>query len=187
MVLALLIPLLVTADAAWSKVDDSDGILIESRPVAGSKYAELRLTATAGRPPEELCTAAFGTGQLDPNSPEVKSRQVLEQTADMRVVYDQVSAPFVSDRDYAVRLRRVHSANACEVFFEIANDKAPPLKSGSVRIEEISAHWRFEAAGGKTQIIYTLHSDPGGSLPVFLVESSAKKNAVRKLKVLLGS
>jgi hypothetical protein len=102
------------------------------------------------------------------------------------VVYDQVSAPLVSDRDYAVRLRRVRSPAACEVIFETANDRAPPLKAGWVRMEQIGAHWRFETAAGRTQITYTLHSDPGGSLPAFLVDSSARKSAVRKMKGLIG-
>jgi hypothetical protein len=188
MILALVLPLLATADAEYTRVDEVDGIVVEQRPVAGSKFVELRLTATTAKIPEALCVAAFGDGKLDPGDPEVKSRQVLEEGPDLRVTYDQVSAPVVSDRDYAVRARRTHLPNgACEVTFEIANDRAPPLKPGWIRIEKISGLWRFEPVGGHTQITYVLHTDPGGSLPSFVVEGSRRKAAVRKMKAILSS
>src|ERR1700678_3741635 len=100
MILALLLPLLATTDAEYTRVDEADGIVVEQRPVAGSKFVELRLTASTARTPEALCVAAFGDGKLDSGDPEVKSRQVLEEEPDLRVTYDQVSAPVVSDRDY---------------------------------------------------------------------------------------
>lgn len=187
MILALLVPVLVAADADFQRIDETDGIVTESRPVSGSKYVELRLTATSTKSPEALCTTAFGDGKLDPGDPEVKSRQVLEEGPDMRVTYDQVSAPVVSDRDYAVRGRRIHHPDgACEVIFELANDRAPPLKPGWVRIEKISGSWRFVPEEGHTKVTYLLHTDPGGSLPAFIVEGSRRSAALRKMKTVLG-
>ena len=93
----------------------------------------------------------------------------------------------VSDRDYAVRGRRIHKPDgSCEVIFDVANDRAPPLKPGFVRIEKLSGSWRFEPQGGKTHVVYTVFTDPGGSLPPFVVEGTRRKSALRKMFTMLG-
>jgi hypothetical protein len=187
MTFVLLLPWLLAADPGFTRVDEVDGIVVETRPVAGSKFAELRLTTTTSQTVDALCNAAFANARDTTDDPEVKLRQVLEEKPDERVTYDQVAAPMVSDRDYAVRGQRTHlPGGACQIVFEAANDRAPPLKPGWVRIEQLRGSWRFDPEDGRTRITYTIYTDPGGSLPAFVIEGSRRRAAVRKVKALLA-
>ena len=122
--LPALLALALAADApAFTLVEDRAGILLESRPVPGSPYVELRLTTTSSHTPTSLCDAAFGTGRFDPQEPDLKSRVILQESADERVTYDQISPPLVANRDYTVRARRERSSDgACAVRITTATE-----------------------------------------------------------------
>jgi hypothetical protein len=179
--------LLFAAAGDFTHDDDVDGISVESRSVTGSKFVELRFTATTTKTVESLCDAAFGNGKLDANSDaEVKSRKILEESADERVTYDQIQAPVVSDRDYAILAKRIREPNGtCRTTFVTANEKAPKLQDGWVRID-ISGSWRFEPKDGKTLVTYTIFTDPGGSIPAWMIEGRRKKSGIENMKRLIA-
>lgn len=183
---ALLPLLLAAAPGEWTLVDVADAMKVESRSVPDARVVELRVTATVTASPERLCEEAFGTGKYDPTEPDLKSRKVVEETADTRVTYEQISPPLIANRDYAVRAVRERPAEGtCRVTFTAANDLAPPLPSGWVRIEKLRGEWLFEAeAPGKTRLTYSILSDPAGAVPVFLVEGSRRKFALQWVKLI---
>jgi hypothetical protein len=180
--------LFLAADVPFAKVDEVDGVLIESRPVEGSKVVELRLTTTTDRTVKSLCDAAFGNGKFDPEESDLKARKILSESEHERVTYDHISPPMVANRDYAVRARRVFSDDgSCRMVFTAANDLAPPLPEGWVRIQKLAGVWQFEPAGpGKTRITYVIHSDPAGAIPPFLVEGTRRKIALKWMKLMIS-
>jgi len=180
--------LMLAAGSDYSKVEETDGILIESRPVAGSNLVELRLTTTTTHTPGSLCDAAFGDGKFDPDEPDLKARKIISESENERVTYDQISPPVVANRDYAVRAKRVRTSDdLCAMTFEAANEVAPSKPDGWVRITRLKGEWRFErGADGKTRVTYVIFSDPAGSIPAFMVEGSRRKSAVRWVKMLLA-
>jgi hypothetical protein len=179
--------LILAAGGDYSKVEETDGVLIESRPVTGSNIVELRLTTSTTRTVTSLCDAAFGEGKFDPEEPDLKSRKILTESENERVTYDQISPPVVANRDYAVRAKRIRTSDdLCVMTFEAANELAPPRPDGWVRIMKLKGEWRFERADGRTKITYVIFSDPAGSIPAFMVEGSRRKIALRWIKMLLG-
>lgn len=169
----LLLAFVLAAAPAWKQVKEDDGITVHARPVEGSSYAELRATATVAVPADALCAGAFGTPKLDPREPSLKSRKVLKESADERITYDEISAPVVSDRDYAVRTTRAQTPTGCRVTVAIAPEHAPPKRDGIVRVEKLRCVWDFEPQpDGKTKLTYVVWTDPNTSLPAFLVEPS---------------
>jgi hypothetical protein len=182
----LLVLALLGAEEEWKKVDTVDGITVEQRPVKGSQVVELKLTTVVAPPTRRLCDEAFGPGKFDAEEPDLKSRKVLEESADSRVTYDQIAPPLVSHRDYAVRATRVPLENAaCEMRFAAANDLAPKVPEGFVRIEMVKGYWRFEPRpDGKTNLTYVVHADPAGAIPPFLIEGTRRNFAVRWVKLI---
>ncbi len=180
--------LLLGAGADYAKVEETDGILIESRPVASSNVVELRLTTTTTRTPGSLCDAVFGDGKFDPEEPDLKSRKIVFESEDERVTYDQISPPVVANRDFAVRAKRIRTSDdLCAMTFEGANELAPPRPDGWVRITKLKGEWRFErGADGRTKITYVVFSDPAGAIPAFMVEGSRRKLAVRWIKMIIS-
>lgn len=180
--------LLAAAPAEYKKVEETDGVLIEARPVEDSKIVELRLTTTTTKTPGSLCDAVFGDGKFDPEEPDLKSRKIINETADERVTYDQISPPLVANRDYAVKATRIRTDDdACRMTFAAANEFAPPSPDGWVRITKLWGEWKFErGADGKTRVTYVVFSDPAGAIPTFMVEGSRRKFALKWVKMILS-
>lgn len=164
------------ADEGWERVGEKRGVVIERRAVAGSSWKEHRASAHTELPPEQVFAAAHSSRLDDPKAQRyVKLYQVLRESDHDRLVYEQVRAPLVSDRDYTVHIawrgdavRRVY-----EVIFTARNDAGPPPSRGFVRMETLRGHWRIEAdpAGG-SRIEYLVMSDPAGSLPAWVARGA---------------
>ncbi len=179
--------LVLAAEPEFKKVDQVEGVVIEARPVAGSGVVELKLTTTTTKTVQSLCDAAYGTGKFDPEESDLKARSIIHETENERVTYDQISPPMVSNRDYAVRAKRaVEADGSCRMTFEAANELAPRLPEGWVRITKLRGAWIFEPQQGKTKITYLIHSDPAGAIPPFLVEGTRRKIALKWMKLMIG-
>jgi hypothetical protein len=173
---AVLMSMVMLASQEWRQVQKSDGVTVEAREKAGSRFAEHRAIATVALPVEALCAGAFGNGLTDRREPALKSRRVLSETQDERVTFERTGASIVSDREYAVRTRRIRGdGGKCRVVSEIANELAPPASPGVVRLELFDSVWEFEPTpSGDTRITYVVWTDPKTSLPAFLVEPSLR-------------
>jgi hypothetical protein len=55
-------------------------------------------------------------------------------------------------------------------FFDLANERAPPIPDGVERMEALRGYWSLEpVAPDRTRIEYVLYTDPGGWVPSFTV------------------
>ena len=183
--IVMVIAALLAAEPAYEKVSETDGITIEQRNVAGSKFVELKFTTQTNKTARSLCDAAFGDGKFDAAEPDLKSRAIVQESADERVTYEQITPPIVSNRDYVVRARRLMEGQACRMTFEAANELGPKPPDGWVRVSKLKGHWLFEPLeGGKTRLTYVVFTDPGGSIPPFLVEGNRRKLGVNWVKMI---
>ncbi len=184
MLTATLLSLVLSAEPAWKKLDTSDGIGLSSRELEGERVVELRAITMTKASPLSLCAATRAMAVRTDLGDEVKMRKVIKNTPEELVKYEQVSAPIVSDRDYAIRMTFLPTPNGnCSVPFTTANDQAPPLPRGFVRMEKLRGTWAFEAAGnGETRVTYTILADPGGSIPASFVEGTRRETTTRYLR-----
>ncbi len=187
MLAASLVALVLSAEPAWKKLDSVDGIGLSSRELPGERVVELRAITITQAPPWALCAATRTLATKNADGEEIKLRKVLKDTPEEVVKYEQVSAPVVSDRDYALRLSFPPAGSPnCVVTFRTANELAPPLPKGFVRIEKLHGTWNFEAiGGGQTRATYTIFTDPAGSIPAAFVEGARRDTTVKYLKLAL--
>ena len=178
----------------FQPLENRGGLVLQGRPIQGSKYSEYRVITVTPYPTSALCEHIYEWGTKGTDHPGVKLHKVLRDGADERVVYDQLEQPVVADRDYALTVvRRREPDGTCRIRFWTSNDLAPPKPKGFVRMERLWGGWLFEPlAGGKARLTYTLFADPGGRIPSFLVhgpQKSAAKESVltglRKVKAAL--
>ncbi|MFZ5439395.1 MAG: hypothetical protein ACOZQL_05265 [Myxococcota bacterium] len=163
-------------DAAFEQLDVTDGVTVSRRAIAGSAFFEYRIAYDAPLSADELCRGVFEWGTKVGDGPGVKKHAVLVDTADRRVVYDQISEPMVADRDYALTVTRERLVTgACRIRFRITNDAAPPKPERYVRMDRLWGEWHFQPLERGARLTYTMFSDPGGSIPAFLVHGTARK------------
>lgn len=186
-VVALLLAALLRAASSWSLVEKSDGVELYERELEGERLVELKAVTVSKLPVEALCGAAFGDGKVDAAETEIKLRKIVAGDAGYRVAYEQVSAPVVSDRDYAVvATKESLPGGGCRTHFEAANQFAPAVPKGFVRIEKLKGSWTFEPQpGGSVRCTYVIFTDPGGSIPALFIEGTRKSTAMKWVKLVL--
>ncbi len=187
MTLAVLFVALAAEPTPWKVIDTQEGMTLSARDLPGERVVELKVTAFSPKSVDALCTQAFGTATVEKDEPTIKARKLIREAPNERVTYDQVSTPIVSDRDYAVKATHEALPNGtCHVRFDIDNDDAPPLPKGFVRIEKLHGAWDFEPKDNGTACTYVIFTDPGGSIPAFVVEGTRQKTAFAAVKRVLS-
>lgn len=183
---SLLLAWMLLGAEGFQEVSETDGIRISARKVSGSRFPELRLEAFAEGDLERVCARAFGDGKIEPGESHVLSRKVLSESTDERVTHDELDPPMISKRDYVVRRSRTRpSPSTCRVDFSSLDDA--PERKGWVRLRRLFGSTRIERlADGRLRIEYRIHSDPGGSLPAWLVESESRKVSLSWFRMLLA-
>ncbi|MEW6432880.1 MAG: START domain-containing protein [Myxococcota bacterium] len=164
----------------FAVVSETDGIVLEARPVPGSAWLEYRVTTIVSGDARALCDRAFGTGAMDPGEPHLTARTVLLEKPDERVTWDEIAPPMVSHRDYVVRRTRVRAPGGeCRVDFHADASLAPPPRPGWVRIEILHGAFVFTPLpGGKVRVEHTVHMEPGGLIAPFVAEPARREMAV---------
>ena len=149
----LLLPSGVVASASeWEKVSDKAGVLIERRAIPGTHLFEVRATVHSTLPPGAIFDTLWNHREYPQFIPHLKRLDLLSDTDDEHLVYEQVAVPLARDRDYTVRLRKQVDAAAQRygIRFETANDAGPPPDGGHVRVSSIEGGWSIKlGADGK--------------------------------------
>lgn len=171
----------------WQPYKIKRGVAVERRAVAGSAFYEYRARAEVPKPPATLFESMWGKVAHSPG-PMVKKRQMLSQEPNTLVFYDQVRTPVVSDRDYTMRMyRRPLGSERYEMVFETANQLGPPPQPNHVRIPAILGKWLLEPLADKpgwSRVTYQTYSEPGGSVPAFIIAGPQAEQVARSIEAL---
>jgi ribosome-associated toxin RatA of RatAB toxin-antitoxin module len=185
----VLLASLAAAASGWEKVSDKYGVLVERRPVAGSPFAEVRATAQSELPPAAIFETVWNQREYTQFVPHLTRLDILSDTGDERVTYEQVAVPLARNRDYAVRLhKRVDAvAQRYEIDFATANDLAPPRDGRHERVRSIQGSWLIEPdpVGAGSVVRYKVAFDPGGSIPAWIANRAERHTVTDLVRAML--
>ncbi|HXJ78649.1 MAG TPA: START domain-containing protein [Candidatus Methylomirabilis sp.] len=175
--------------ADWEQISDKGGLLVQRRPVAGSSSFEIRVTTRSPLSPAVIFDTLWSHRDYPQFIPHLKRLEILSDTGNDRVVYEQVAVPLAQDRDYTVRLQK-HidpAARRYEIFFEAANDAGPAPDSRHVRVQQLRGSWTIEPdAGGKGSLVrYDLFTEPGGSIPTWIANRAQRESVADLVAAVL--
>jgi hypothetical protein len=182
----LLVAWPVGADEAWATFDTRDGATYQRRSVPGSRFHEYRASLTMTVPPADVARAVW-SAITDSAPATVKKREVLSRGADDLVVYEQIHTPVVSDRDVTLRFHRGAQGQGFEIAFENANQLGPPPMAGFVRLPVVRGKWTLTPVAGGTRVVYECYSEPGGSIPAFLVRGTQQSQVAHDVDRALAT
>jgi ribosome-associated toxin RatA of RatAB toxin-antitoxin module len=186
---ALLRPPGVEAAAEWHLLSDRDGMVVERRVHDGSALYEVRATAHSPLAPAAIFETIWKQRDHPQFVPYLKRLDLLSESGDERVAYEQVAVPLARDRDYTIRLlKRVDpEAHRYEIVFVTANEAGPPPDKGHVRVAEIRGRWLIEPGrDGKGSLVrYEVISQPGGAIPTWVVNRVQGEAAAKLVRAML--
>src|SRR5262249_33527399 len=148
-----------------------DGILVESRDVAGSSFREVRATTHATASPEAILRVLWRHEEHPRFIPHLRHVEIVRDAGDDRVVYEQIDVPLLRDRDVVLRAHRssARATGVADATPTAVTDEGPPATSRFVRVRRSTGHWHaVPSPGGGSDVTYTLQTDAGGVVPAWI-------------------
>lgn len=169
----------------WTKAADTDGITVFTRDKPGTEVKELKAVGMVDAAPEAVWKVIRDYPKYKERMPYTEAAEVVatEEGGKITWFYSRVAAPFVAKRDYTLKIVDESDWKDGQGFLKstwsIATDRGPAPMNGVVRLKTNDGFWLLEPKDGgkKTFLTYYLFTDPGGSIPKFLV-NSANSSAV---------
>ncbi|HVS94344.1 MAG TPA: START domain-containing protein [Mucilaginibacter sp.] len=189
----LLIPFILrvlpaAAQGEWELKMENDGIKVYTGTMPDSKIKAIKVECTYNATPAQLVATIMDVSTAPDWVYHVKSAVLLKQVSPAELYYySEVNLPWpAANRDYVAHLIVSQDPNTRVV--TIDGPAVPgwvPVKKGVVRIDHSIGKWTIIPTGpNQVRVVYTIHLDPGGSLPAWLVNMFATDAPVQIFKSL---
>ncbi|HEY9000892.1 MAG TPA: START domain-containing protein [Mucilaginibacter sp.] len=181
-----------SAQNDWKLSADKEGIKVYTSIVPDSKIKAVKVECDLNATPSQLVAVVMDVNTATDWVYHVKSAKLIKQvSASELYYYSEVSLPWpAANRDFVAHL--TVSKDPSTKIITIDGPAVPgyvPVKKGIVRIDNSSGKWVITPIGtSQVHVQYSIHVDPGGSLPAWLVNifaTDAPLKIFENLKVQL--
>ncbi|MDX5373902.1 MAG: START domain-containing protein [Pseudomonadaceae bacterium] len=185
---ALLIGLPAQAED-WQLVKDEDGIRVYLSAVPGSKYKAYRGEVSIASDMASLRALQEDVQGSCAWIYACVGQRLLKHEGAESWVHSRFAMPWpVQARDAVVHLLTEEGADGSLTRRMEGQPQYLPGLKDHVRVTSLQGFWRFvPQQAGKVEVIYQLHSEPGGSVPSWLANSfvvDAPFNTLKALRAL---
>lgn len=160
------------AEGQWTLLrTEADGLRVESREVPASQFLEFRVTAHSEANLSALTEAVWRWNDKGIEAQMIEQRKVLTETAQERLVWSVMRPPVISRRESFIRFQKRGDRTHSIIDFASENGDSPE-GTNALRMR-IRGAWNFEVdPTGGTRVEHRILSDPGGSVPPWLVKGT---------------
>lgn len=162
--------------AGWQVVSERDGLRLYNRAVPGAAVPAALARVRIEAPPARLFAVITDYDHFAEFVPYVTSSRVLRHEAGLRRVSQHLRFPGpVADRHYVIESRDSFTSSPQErwrVEWRLVPEKDLAAAGNTgITPNAFTGYWELTpiAGGTATDAIYSLHFDPGGALPSWLV------------------
>ncbi len=159
----------------WEPHSDQDGIQSFTGQVAGSDFVAFKGAGVIDAPIAKVANVLIETSRHGEWVPSFGGMRIVRDLSENeKIVYRHVLTPFViDDRDFVVKVRVYKDEAFGHLLFDFASVKDPdaPVIDGRVRGMLHSSGYRMWPidGGARTMVIFTIHADPMGDVPAWIV------------------
>ncbi len=168
---------LAAAEEPWEEKADSKGVKVYSRSRSGTGVKELKSIGVVDSPPRAVFKVLGDFPRYKEMFPNTEESIVVSTEDKATHFYTVINPPMVSRRDYCIRVADDTDPKDPKGVYKISwklSDKGPAPKNGTVRVAVNDGSWILEPIedGKKTQVTYFIFTDPGGSLPNWIINKA---------------
>jgi hypothetical protein len=157
---------------AWQLVKDEAGIKVYLQPAAGSNFQAFRAVTRMRTSLAQVLALQDDVSSACAWMHACSQQRLLEQQGNVSWIYSQFNAPWpVKPRDSIVRVATEFSVDGSVMRYLNEEAEYLPLPQGFVRVSQIKGFWQLKPYEGGVEVVYQVHSDPGGSVPAWLANS----------------
>jgi len=166
------ITLLSLAQEDWVIAKDRNGIKVYTRTPQGSKIKAFKAETMINASIPELLAALNNIAARKEWMYAIKKAVQVGETHSTaeRYVYAELSIPWpFSNRDLVIHEKIIHKDKAVDVIMKLHTGLVAK-KKGLVRMPVAQGGWFFSEVGnGYTRVRYEFFGDPGGKIPVWII------------------
>lgn len=172
--LALAAVLLVSgAQAAqWRLVKDEAGIQVYLQAIPGSSFQAFRGVTRMQVDMPRLLALQDNVNAACTWIHACSEQKLLKHEGELSWAYSRFRTPWpVQSRDSIVQVTTVRDADGrvTRTLHGVADYL--PRQPDFIRVSKVEGFWSFTPHDGEIEVIYQVHSDPGGSVPAWLANS----------------
>ena len=179
---------LYAAEYPWQLKKTTEGISVYTRKVEGSAILEFKATMTVDAPLAKIIPLFEDVKGLTSWYYQCTHVELIKDEGPQdKILYIVLHFPWpVTERDSVFRRSKSTDERNSSISYSIqALPEFFPVQKGKIRVLMIDSLWRFTPLPhGKTEIYFRQHSNPGGSIPAFLVNVMAVDTPFHSLKTL---
>ena len=180
-----------SAPPAWEQVASSDGITVFSRTRDDSAIPEVKAEAVVDAPPAAVWEVVRDYEAQTRTMPYTEVARVLSREAGDKslLLYTVIKAPLAARRDLTVRITDESQWQGGQGFLKArwsASETGPAPVDGIVRVRLNDGYWllRPREGGARTHVTYYLYTDPGGSVPRWIVNQANRSSLPEIVRAL---
>jgi hypothetical protein len=188
----LALPIVINA-GDWALQKDSNGIKVYTRDVSGSDYKEIKIDLTVKSTLAGVSKVFNDVPGFHSWSYNCTQAKVLKKISTYNYyTYCVYTVPWpASDRDIITHVVQTQDTSTKVITVKMEGIKNYiPEKEGIVRVESTKVTTTFTPLkNGFVRIIYQIHTNPGGSVPAYLVNLfvyDAPYNSFLNFKKIVG-
>ena len=164
-------------DDGWELKRDKGDIVVYIRETEGSDIKDLKFETELEASLNSIAAILMNVEGFDDWVYSSEISKTVEQISDTEVIYyNIIDFPWpLSNRDLVLRSRfwQDDATKAIHSQTYSVHDFLPE-EDGLVRMTKADIHWIFTPIGnGKVKLVYTLSTDPGGSIPAWMINLAA--------------
>ena len=169
-------------DVPWTLSKNKNGIKVYTRPVDGYKIKQYMAVMELDHPIDRVSRVIQDIDQFEEWFVDISDIQPAGTTADGGMaVYMVIDTPFpVQDRDLVVVMNEVAKSDS---LIRISTHSEPDfveIDDDYVRMPYSTGEWLLESIGdGRTRLTQTNLSDPGGSIPTWVINMMLTSNPLK--------
>ena len=179
--LFMLLVLLVTdvdgaraAEASWRLDREQDGIVVYTRPVEGSGIREFKGSARVSASVDSIRALLRDADHFKDWFPNTIESRLLDRDGNVAYQYSVLDLPWpVSDRDNVFRSETETDSATGRISIRVtAAPDYHPEQPERVRVRRALGSWLLEPVSPvETQVTFTMHLEPGGGVPEWLINT----------------
>ncbi len=176
------------AQTKWQLNTEKEGIKVYTADFAGSKIKSLKVEATLEGNPGQLVALLMDVNTSAEWVYHLKSAKTIKQVSPSELYYySEVNMPWpVANRDFVAHL--TVTQNPITKVVVIDGPTVPgmtPERKGVVRVNQSIGRWVITPIDANhIKIQYTLHTEPGGTLPAWLVNMFATDGPIQMFRAM---
>lgn len=172
----------------WKLNTEKDGIKVYTSIMPDSKIKAVKVECNLNATSSQLIALLMDVNTSPDWEYHTKSCKLLKQVSATELYYySEISLPWpVQNRDFVAHLIITQNPDTKVVTVDgPAVQGFVPVKKGIVRVYNSSGKWIITPAGvDQLKVEYTIHVDPGGSVPAWLVNMFAAEGPLKFFKSL---